>query len=318
MRALSFSRTRSLAPSLSVRPPSVAALPPTQEKGTNYPAAPPAAWSAAGGAGAQPTAPGGYPPPPAGYPPQQGGYPPQGYPPQQQQGGYGAPPPGYPPAGSAPPQQGGYPPQQQQQGYAGAPAPVYVNQQAPPPPPQKDNSMLQGCCLGLAAWCVGGIHVRFYCVNGEESGVEGAVLANGVCVEGRELGDVRLKLLANRLYLFYIACAFPCCCVWVCSNPAPSAVVAWTPSFNVTVPFGSLARAVDTRHDAAGHAAPPQRSRALPPRRHGECWVCRRQRVVYASLALARDRTGVGGRSKKEWQSRRRRPSASVGCFPLV
>lgn len=165
VRALSFARPPFPAPSLSVPPLSVVALPPTQEKGTNYPAAPPAAWSAAGGAGAQPTAPGGYPPPPAGYPPQQGGYPPQGYPPQHQQGGYGAPPPGYPTTGGAAPQHGGYPPQQPQQGYAGAPAPVYVNQQAPAPP-QKDNSMLQGCCLGLAAWYVGGISYCFIVLMG--------------------------------------------------------------------------------------------------------------------------------------------------------
>lgn len=132
----------------------VAIFSPMQEKGTNYPAAPPAAWSAAGGASAHPSAPGGYPPPPAGYPPQQGGYPPQGYPPQQQHGGYaaGAPPPGYPTTGGAP-QHGSYPQLQPQQGYAGAPPPVYVNQQSAPP--QKDNSMLQGCCLGLAAWYVG-------------------------------------------------------------------------------------------------------------------------------------------------------------------
>lgn len=82
-------------------------------------------------------------------------------------------------------------------------------------------------------------------------------------------------------------------------HSCPSAAVAWTLSFNVTLLVGCLAGEVDTRHDAAGHATLPQWSRALPPRRHGECWVCGRERMVYASRALARDKTGVGGRGKK-------------------
>lgn len=325
-------------------------FPSTQEKGTNYPAAPPAAWSAAGGASAYPTAPGGYPPPPAGYPPQQqqGGYPPQGYPPQQQQGGYaaGAPPPGYPTTGGAP-QHGGYPPQQQQQGYAGAPAPVYVNQQSAPP--QKDNSMLQGCCLGLAAWYVGAYRLFLVC-RWEVIDVVGAVVVTrrGGEWAWREDGCLR----SGTIFWLPLFCMVRGCRMWehvwcrwgvlvfVCTglltvycDDRLFLLVCWcfamagllAPSSHPQLlPRRPLLKYRLCRVPCGGTGHPTKRgwapdgatSGAWPPRRAGhiECggssdW----SRVACAGA----DKAGVGGRGKRG-RAGGRGPPARVSASPLV
>lgn len=330
---------------------SVASFPSTQEKGTNYPAAPPAAWSAAGGASAYPTAPGGYPPPPAGYPPQQqqGGYPPQGYPPQQQQGGYaaGAPPPGYPTTGGAP-QHGGYPPQQQQQGYAGAPAPVYVNQQSAPP--QKDNSMLQGCCLGLAAWYVGAYRLFFLVCRWEVIDVVGAVVVTrrGGEWAWREDGCLR----SGTIFWLPLFCMVRGCRMWehvwcrwgvlvfVCTglltvycDDRLFLLVCWcfamagllAPlSHPQLLPRRPLLKYPLCRVPCGGTGHPTKRgwapdgatSGAWPPRRDGhiECGGSSDWSRVACAGA---DNAGVGGRGKRG-RAGGRGPPARVSASPLV